>query len=48
MSLYESLPLYADGSWFRLLEFEFDLTGAYANEITIHATMDIYNIGNAP
>jgi len=48
MSLYKSLPLCSDGSWFRLLEFDFELTGAYPNEITIHATMDIYNVGNAP
>jgi hypothetical protein len=48
MELYESLPLCADGSCFRLLELDFDLNEADADEVAIHATMDTYNFGNAP
>jgi hypothetical protein len=45
---YKSLPLRDNGSCFRLLEFDFDLNEAYADEVTIHATMATYNFGNAP
>jgi len=48
MELYESLPLCADGSCFRLLELDLDLNEAYADEVTIHGTIDTYNFGNAP
>jgi Heterokaryon incompatibility protein (HET) len=48
MELYESLPLSANGSCFRLLELDFDSNGGDADEGTIHATMNTYNFADAP